>query len=991
MRSTFNTINPVTFLAVICCLCMACTPLSAQQCLTRQDINLPQLHRETFGFYSLYSVSQDPHYDIQPGMPLLPIITLQRSFAGTYAIHSVECQPLDTDERNEPCMILPAQDPLSNFNRIPSQQYQQDAWYPQQTCFFTTGRSRDSTHVFIQVYPLQYNPVLHKVRLSASIQLQIDGELISEPVTGTSAEHWILCPQQWQVQAQELADFHSARGVTTQVIPLSWIVENYSPAEEPTHPGVATTANPNLQNYEYETARRVIACLRDAELHPGLKKCTILGDGQWIPPSYYFYYDDGFGAFDSWLPSDMFYSSPDYDWVDNFQLTRVPLSTAEEMQCFVRKVTDWAEDTQSGAWRYNASVAGGDYLNNQYLVGEMMNAQVLNAGLLQGYEVDRLQLTNQQSSAAALAEHLQQDAFLWHFQASHGTVNTLEFDSGPPLDGDDVYQHPARRQLPIIISDGCVCGAFDIGVVTNPYTAHTRCLGESMLASAGGSIAYIGTARANAGYPEFVLENGNLRFLGMYDTYLLYYSFLDAYRRKPMSDFGGLASAARRAFLCQMPMHRPENCAAFTRFVVFADAALKLPAPPPWHTPSAVPQLHLTGASCDSITGYSMWQGSLDEPLYYSFSKQGNYSVSALTGTDFAPWYQYADVQRVFTGKAESNPRTVLHRCITDTQQEVWHFGTVSRSFKHLDGMIDDWSSAELRMQDAPEDCQPEAADLSALYLAHGNEQWWGFLPINQAGGSRLNFSKLHYAAAIDSHEGGFSTNLNAADDFAVPCWLSFGDAGINLVVSGTMGILDGVVNSKTTACHQFDAASGQWINQSASICWGEDGIEFVLPDSLISAGSRMVCFSSCQEVLPTACTGAVLDALPSENQRYETAQYGVESGFELQHFFSIEQDTFWPVQETAITCCCYPNPFTHATVFLVNQSQPGSICIDIYQINGQLCRRLKSTGADFSNGWCAVEWDGTTAANLQAASGIYLYRVSSGTASRYGKVTLIR
>ena len=103
-----------------------------------------------------------------------------------------------------------------------------------------------------------------------------------------------------------------------------WIDANYSAAEDPPYSGYK---NPKLRgrrrisNYNYELAKKIVAYLRDTNAHPNLVYVTLLGDGALVPPSYY-YSENGGNSYKAWAPTDLFYSSPDYDLSPNFQIGR---------------------------------------------------------------------------------------------------------------------------------------------------------------------------------------------------------------------------------------------------------------------------------------------------------------------------------------------------------------------------------------------------------------------------------------------------------------------------------------------------------------------------------------------------------------------------------------------------------------------------------------------------------------------------------------------
>lgn len=201
----------------------------------------------------------------------------------------------------------------------------------------------------------------------------------------------------------------------------------YGPAPEPTEAGYATDVNANIHGYAYETARTVVAYLRDAAAHPHLEWVTAAGSAEFVPPSYYFMPRGHSTAYDDWIASDHYYASPDYDWVDNYGVMRISVQSADELAEYAVKVQRWT-DALDPSWTNNASLAGGNPFHSYYYIGEMMNNQMLCADLFNGYRVDRFQLHRSNFTHEALTAHLRDDDFLLHFHVSHGSGGAMSFD-----------------------------------------------------------------------------------------------------------------------------------------------------------------------------------------------------------------------------------------------------------------------------------------------------------------------------------------------------------------------------------------------------------------------------------------------------------------------------------------------------------------------------------------------------------------------------------
>ena len=85
----------------------------------------------------------------------------------------------------------------------------------------------------------------------------------------------------------------------------------------------------------------------------------------------------------------------------------------------------------------------------------------------------------------------------------------------------------------------------------------------------------------------------------------------------------------------------------------------------------------------------------------------------------------------------------------------------------------------------------------------------------------------------------------------------------------------------------------------------------------------------------------------------------------------------------------CYPNPFNPETVLQYSIEKDNDVEISIYNIKGQ---RVKSLLKEFSySGIHSVIWNGTNDNNVKVSSGVYFYKISSGSNVTVGKVVLMK
>jgi len=84
-----------------------------------------------------------------------------------------------------------------------------------------------------------------------------------------------------------------------------------------------------------------------------------------------------------------------------------------------------------------------------------------------------------------------------------------------------------------------------------------------------------------------------------------------------------------------------------------------------------------------------------------------------------------------------------------------------------------------------------------------------------------------------------------------------------------------------------------------------------------------------------------------------------------------------------------YPNPFNPTTRIDYSLPSAQHVTLEIYNVQGQKVRTLvnETVGA----GDHSVEWDATTDAGVQVASGVYLYRLTAGDHSESKKMSFVK
>ncbi len=82
------------------------------------------------------------------------------------------------------------------------------------------------------------------------------------------------------------------------------------------------------------------------------------------------------------------------------------------------------------------------------------------------------------------------------------------------------------------------------------------------------------------------------------------------------------------------------------------------------------------------------------------------------------------------------------------------------------------------------------------------------------------------------------------------------------------------------------------------------------------------------------------------------------------------------------------PNPFTDETRIEYSVKNEGQVSIDIFNVNGQLVKRL--TNEKILPGDYSVVWDATNSSGNKVKSGFYFYKINSGDKSQTEKMILL-
>ena len=449
--------------------------------------------------------------------------------------------------------------------------YNPTEWYPGKLLSYNIGYDNEKTRVYIRLYPIQYisNQVLVLIDGVISIGYKIEDEGPRYSIKSSSFSNLIITPPSFYQAAEQLKEFHENQSIITEIVNTTWIYENYNESDDPPFPGYADDdyIKSILNKYNYSLAKRIISYLKDISAHPNLEYITLFGTAEYVPPSYYYQ-----GIY-STVPTDLFYASPDYDFLLNYKIGRIPVNSLSTAHHVVDKIIHW--NLSPDLFR-NITVAGGKPFNTPYDIGEMIVIDSINQGFFNGIKPNKLFRTENMFNKSNIIKSLKGGTgVIYHIGHGSGDAWYLE---GDPIYTDEILKLPHNNNLPIVVSIACLNGAFDtkIDKTLNLKTS----FGESILFSKAGGVAYIGGSRENAGIPIFSLDRGHLEILGERYMAAMLTNFFEAYSDNNLSVLGDLTDRAMQRYIENHDFDDSLDLYTLFCFTLLGDPVLKIPSRP---------------------------------------------------------------------------------------------------------------------------------------------------------------------------------------------------------------------------------------------------------------------------------------------------------------------------------------------------------------------------------------------------------------------------
>jgi len=471
---------------------------------------------------------------------------------------------------------------LSNVTGINQEIYSLNEYYPGTAFDYYEGCTNENKMVFIHLYPVQYIPrigrtiLLTEGKVNLAYKEKINNFLTSD--TNIDAENIIITTQELFSEAKDLEKFHDSNGTSTDIINVSWIYNNFKQSDDPPVGGYKDKHRIGrrfLSNYNYTLAKKIISFLNDTSAHPNLKYVTILGNAVMVPPSYYFSRSLPIVlSVDNWDPTDFYYSSPDLDFIPNYDIGRIPVDNKVQAKKVINKIINWSESSNTVK---NVTISGGKPFNTDSFIGELITINAVNQGIFDGTEIEKLFYSKNTYTKNDFLRSLTYHHPGIIFNIGHGFCNQTYFEGNYTKDNvltsQEILELPDNNNLPVIFSIACLNGAYDGDLVKADYN---NSIGESFLLSEGGGIAYIGGSRGNAGSPLFNLNQGYVDIYKLtYMAGLLTYALQES--KNESKTLGEITSKARIKYVQNNNMTDYLTLHNYFSFILLGDPVLKVP------------------------------------------------------------------------------------------------------------------------------------------------------------------------------------------------------------------------------------------------------------------------------------------------------------------------------------------------------------------------------------------------------------------------------
>ncbi|MEZ4812316.1 MAG: C25 family cysteine peptidase [Caldisericia bacterium] len=423
-------------------------------------------------FYEGMGLTQDFGY------PQIPVVTKRIHLENKNPV-SISIESVDWEIRSIP--ELEKYRPKTwGMKQIDYPETNWEGMYPGKLGEYNIEEGSDGNWLSLLFAPISLDFEKNEMIVFSSIDLkinyQIDFSLFSTTEEDEIEKSVILCPDLLRSAAESLAVIQREDGYEVEVVTVSSIASRYSPQDkEPEnmsgYEDMSKSERKFLEAYDYDLAKKIRSYF-ESEIDE-IDYVTLMGDGELIPASFYSIGGWSDYEFDRYIPTDLFYASPDLDTIPNFALGRLPVRNIDEANVVVEKIKNYREALKEEDWFHKINLGGGDPFNGGF-EGEIDCQALIDMGMLDGFEVNKYYKTRERFGSKDMIEALS-DEVGFVYTVSHGSGEALITEPGE-VTTEDVLNLPKRGKLPILLSPACINGMYDSTIVNhklNEYEVET--------------------------------------------------------------------------------------------------------------------------------------------------------------------------------------------------------------------------------------------------------------------------------------------------------------------------------------------------------------------------------------------------------------------------------------------------------------------------------------------------------------------------------------
>lgn len=533
------------------------------------------------------------------GKPQIPYAPMRIEIPEGYSTGSVRVASCNFVKRPMPELndYLPKTWSEKNLPEIKNQK--PTGLYPENLGNFKSESGMNGNFATIRVNPVILDYDTQTMSIATELEIQIELQPLNtvknfggdDQAMGKAI---ILTPNLLKTQADKLAKSQKDAGYQVEVVVIEDLKGKFEPQkEEPEDKGPKNFSKSDkeyMKNYDYDFVKRIRSYLLTQVGKIGY--ITILGDGTLVPPSFYYINSYTYMKVDRFVPSDLYYSSPDLDYVPDFAVGRLPVRNAQEAEAVVNKIIDYRK-ALSADWFHSINLCGGDPFSGGF-DGELACQSLIDDGLVDNFKVNKYYMTDKKFETEPMKKAFS-DEVGFVYVDSHGSGDAIITEPGK-ITSDDVMALPKRAKLPILVSVACLNGMYDADVVNykldNYPNSKGLSFGQACMVSPGGPIAYYGGTRLNYAGVSWTVESGVVKTLP--------FSEIDRCAKEVINAYHNWSGTLGEIMVNAFTKYTGTESGWFSSgktiycFVFFGDPTIKLPSTPEG-SPHRQPEIEFKG------------------------------------------------------------------------------------------------------------------------------------------------------------------------------------------------------------------------------------------------------------------------------------------------------------------------------------------------------------------------------------------------------------